>query len=135
MEVETKKMVFWHKKSRQLFIDKSGHRDRKKNAEFGSCFAQEIAEGQLPEGREPAVASLSKIIHSGFVYEFNEESVDYLLMRENLECLVEDNEFLCSAFSCSQQSGAALGKCTDNSDQLAPCTPSALSKKRCTSDH
>lgn len=117
-----------------MFIDKSGHRDQKTNIEFGSCFAQEIAEGLMPEGRELAAANLSRIIHIRFTYEFKEEVMDYLLVRENLKFLMEDDEFLNSAFSCSGKSHAALGKRTFNSLQLAPSTPLALCKKQCKSE-
>ena len=60
--------------------------------------------------------------------------MDYLLARENLEFLMEDNEFLNSAFSCSGKSRAALGKRTFNSLQLVPSTPLALCKKQCKSE-
>ena len=125
VEVETKKLVFWNKNSKQLIIDRSGYGDRKTNFEFGSCFAQVISEGLLPEGRELAVANLSRIIHLGFLYEFKEDSVDHLLVHENLKLFMEDTEFLDSLFVVTKQSGKRIVK----SELIAPSTPFPKCKK------
>ncbi|POO03753.1 Histidine kinase-like ATPase, C-terminal domain containing protein [Trema orientale] len=129
VKVETKKLVLWDKNSKCLVIDRSGYEDRKNNIEFGSCFAQEISEGLVPEGRELAVAGLSRIIHMGFMYEFKEDSVDYLLVKENLELFVEDIEFLGAAFMGTKQSV----KRTVKSEHVAPSTPLPPCKKLCRS--
>ncbi|PON65581.1 hypothetical protein PanWU01x14_115930 [Parasponia andersonii] len=107
---------------------KSSYEDRKTNIEFGSCFAQEIS-GLLPERRELAVASLRRIIHMGFMYEFKEDSVDYLLVKENLELFVEDIEFLGAAFMGTKQSV----KRTVKSEHVAPSTPLPPCKLLCRS--
>ncbi|KAF4379461.1 hypothetical protein G4B88_024446 [Cannabis sativa] len=120
VKAEAKKMVFWDKKSKQLIIDKSGYENRKSSAEFASCFAQEISEGMLPEARATVVDSLSRIIHMGFMYEFKEDSVDYLLVRENLVMLSEDIKFV----------GSVFGQV--NLEEMAPFTPlPPPSKKLC----
>ncbi|XP_062118267.1 uncharacterized protein LOC133831877 [Humulus lupulus] len=124
VKAEAKKMVFWDKSSKQLIIDKSGYENRRSSAEFASCFAQEISQGLLPEGRAFIVDSLSRIIHMGFMYEFKEDSVDYLLVRENLEILNEDDKFLASAFLAAKQSGK-------RTEEVVPNTPLTPCKKVC----
>uniref|UniRef100_A0A803NWD8 Sacsin n=1 Tax=Cannabis sativa TaxID=3483 RepID=A0A803NWD8_CANSA len=127
VKAETKKMVFWDRSSKQLIVDESGYENRRSSIEFASCFAQEISEGLLLEGRACAVSSLSRIIHMGFVYEFKEDSVDYLLVRENLKMLNEDNEFLGSAFLATKQYGKRAARV--KSEKMSPFTPSC--KKSC----
>ncbi|XVE95086.1 hypothetical protein REPUB_Repub02eG0066000 [Reevesia pubescens] len=122
LESSRKKMVLWDRNSHRLLLDGSGFEDRKTNIEFVSAFAQEIAEGLLSLGKADAIGSLSKLVQIGFMFDYKEDAVDFLLIKENLELFVEDAEFLNDAF----------GKRTHpRSDQLGPLTPIPSSKKRC----
>ncbi|KAL5558726.1 hypothetical protein UlMin_034937 [Ulmus minor] len=129
VKVETTKMVFWEKNAGQLLICKSCYKDRKINIDFGSCFAQEIAEGLLPKENKYAAPNLSKIIHLGFMYDFKQDAVDHLLRKENLEFYMEDNEFL-DAYPGSGLTSGSLGKRRSQPKQLGTPTPLASSKKR-----
>ncbi|OMO50900.1 hypothetical protein CCACVL1_30168 [Corchorus capsularis] len=122
LEARRTKMVFWDRSSHRLFLDRSGFEDRKTNIEFASSFAQEVADGVLSQGPADAIYNLSKLLQIGFMFEFKEDAVKFLLIKENLELFVEDTEFL----------NAEFGKRTHpRSEQLGPLTPVPSSKKRC----
>ncbi|XVE70251.1 hypothetical protein DITRI_Ditri10aG0057500 [Diplodiscus trichospermus] len=78
---------------------KSGFEDQKTSIEFVSAFAQEIAEGLLSQGQADAIDSLSKLIQIGFMFEYKEDAIEFLLIKENLELFVEDIEFLTAIFA------------------------------------
>ncbi|OMO57453.1 hypothetical protein COLO4_35378 [Corchorus olitorius] len=121
LEVRRTKMVFWDRRSHRLILDRSGFGDRKTNIEFVSSFAQEISEGVLSKGPTDAINDLSKLLQIGLMFDFKEDAVEFLLMKENLELFVADTEFL----------NAEFGKQTHpRSEQLGPLTPIPSSKKR-----
>lgn len=67
-----------------------------KGEEFVYSFADELA-----QGKPTAADTLSNIIQIGFMFDFNESEVDFLLMKHNLELLVADVQFLDYAFPAS----------------------------------
>ncbi|KAF6136735.1 hypothetical protein GIB67_020057 [Kingdonia uniflora] len=98
MEVKTRRLVIWEKKSLMLFVRNLSFEDRKRNIEFVTCFAHAVSEGLLVKEKGDLIDMLSKIIQMGFMFDFKDEAVEFLLTRENLELYEEDNEFLTSAF-------------------------------------
>uniref|UniRef100_A0A803N2I5 Uncharacterized protein n=1 Tax=Chenopodium quinoa TaxID=63459 RepID=A0A803N2I5_CHEQI len=122
--VESRKLVHWNKESCMLLIDKSSSGNRKLTTEFGSYFSQELAEGLLARERSVAVSDLRMMIQLGFDYEFEQLSVDFLLTRENLELLLEDEKFLNDVFPFEQLE--ADGSCK----RICPSTPLPSSKKQ-----
>ncbi|KAK9939066.1 hypothetical protein M0R45_015775 [Rubus argutus] len=93
-EVEKLKLVQWEKGSKRLLIHKPAFEEGKANLEFVSSFADELAQGLLAQEAN----TLSKIIQMAFMFDFNEKEVDFLLMKENLQLLVEDEQFLAAVF-------------------------------------
>ncbi|OMO50899.1 hypothetical protein CCACVL1_30167 [Corchorus capsularis] len=121
LEAQSNMMVFWDRISHRLIMDRSCFEDGKTNIEFVSCFAKEIAEGVLSQEQADAVYKLSKLLQIGFMYEFKEDAVNFLLIEENLELFVEDTEFLNTKF----------GKRTHARSELGPLTLIPCSKKQC----
>ncbi|KAM5569728.1 hypothetical protein ABKV19_016972 [Rosa sericea] len=103
VEVEKLKLVLWEKDSKRLFIDKSGYDGGKSDLEFVTSFANELAQGLLAQARPAAAHALSRIIQMAYIYGFNENEVEFLLMTENLELFVEDKKFLDEAYPVSQK--------------------------------
>ncbi|XP_074280401.1 uncharacterized protein LOC141605501 [Silene latifolia] len=124
LEVESQKLVHWELKSDSLFIEKSSYKNRKLSMKFGSYFSQELAEGLLSQEKSPAVNDLQKIIQLGLVYDFEEDAVEFLITRENLELVSEDERFLDSAFPSDQPLVEA-----GSSKRFCPLTPMPRSKK------
>ncbi|CAI9283736.1 unnamed protein product [Lactuca saligna] len=73
----------------------SGH---KNVIEYASHFAEEIAEGVLWDNEE-LVPDLCKLIRLGFLLEFDEEAVEFLMKIKNLQIFLEDHDYLTSTFS------------------------------------
>ncbi|KAF5197826.1 ATP/DNA binding protein [Thalictrum thalictroides] len=92
-------MIRWERETSKLFSQKierlSGQKDR---IQFATYFAQAIAEGLLWE-KEDRIAELSELIKLGWLLDFEEEAIAFLLKTKNLQIFMEDEEFLKSAFS------------------------------------
>ncbi|PIA50962.1 hypothetical protein AQUCO_01100048v1 [Aquilegia coerulea] len=99
INVTSCEMIRWERESSKIFIQKlerlSGQKDR---IQFATYFAQAIAEGLLWE-KEDRIAELSELIKLGWLLEFEEEAITFLLKTKNLQIFMEDEEFLKSAFS------------------------------------
>ncbi|GAB4852424.1 hypothetical protein Ancab_016619 [Ancistrocladus abbreviatus] len=123
--VESKKVVHWNKKSNCLVIDRESYTSSMTGVVFASWFAQEITEGLLPEERTDAVNSLRNLIQMGFPSQFEENSVDFLLTRENIELSLEDEEFLIAAFSLGKEQHVSSLEKYDSTwtVQFCPSTP------------
>ncbi|XP_068308008.1 uncharacterized protein [Pyrus communis] len=131
VEVEKLKLVLWEKDSQRLLMDKSGYENGKDDLEFVTSFADELAQGLLAQAKPTAADTLSKIIQIGFMFHFNENEVDFLLMKQNLERLVEDVAFLDSAFLSSEGPSRVYRKRASKKLELvAPSTPMLSGKKR-----
>ncbi|KAI3820645.1 hypothetical protein L1987_08193 [Smallanthus sonchifolius] len=100
VNVEAKRMICWDKHNSKLFMQKRERGGGHKNViEYASHFGEVIAEGVLWEN-EDAVPRLSELIRLGFLLEFDEEAVDFLMKTKNLQIFLEDHDYLSSTFLC-----------------------------------
>jgi len=129
LQAEAVKLVHWDKKSQRLFVDWSFSENLRARAEFVNFFAVEIAEGLLPHERPAVVNDLRNLIQTGFLLEFREDAVQFLLTRENIEVPVEDEEFLCATLTAAdgkRASGPPKRPCAEGtSSTFSPLTPVA----------
>ncbi|CAN6583023.1 unnamed protein product [Malus baccata var. baccata] len=131
VEVKKQKLVLWEKDSQRLLIDKSGYEGRRNDLEFVTSFAIELAQELLAAAKPTAADKLSKLIQMGFMFDFSEGEVDFLLMNENLELFVEDEQFLNAAFDTSGELGRVYEKRSGTKlEQLGPSTSMPLCKKQ-----
>ena len=65
--------------------------------EYASNFGEVIADGVLWENAE-LVPHLSELIRLGYLVDFEEEEVDFLLKIKNLQIFKEDQDYLSSTF-------------------------------------
>ncbi|KMT19054.1 hypothetical protein BVRB_1g014530 [Beta vulgaris subsp. vulgaris] len=126
LEREVVKLVHWDKRNQLLFIDGAFIKYKKASAEFVNIFAAEIAAGLLQEDITSVVNDLRNLIQMGFLFEFQEHSVQFMLTIENIEVLVEDEEFLAAAFPVARGSSASgiRKRASTQREVLAPLTPS-----------
>ncbi|CAL5327466.1 unnamed protein product [Camellia sinensis] len=98
LKKEVKPMIRWERESKKLFtvkMDRSGgHRSI---IEYATCFSEAISEGLLWE-KEDHICELAELIKLGFVLEFNEEAIEFLMKTKNLQLFLEDGRFISSAF-------------------------------------
>ncbi|CAL5375334.1 unnamed protein product [Camellia sinensis] len=98
LKKEVKPMIRWERESKKLFtvkMDRSGgHRSI---IEYATCFSEAISEGLLWE-KEDHICELAELIKLGFVLEFNEEAIEFLMKTKNLQLFLEDDRFISSAF-------------------------------------
>ncbi|XP_042520174.1 uncharacterized protein LOC122093769 [Macadamia integrifolia] len=99
VNVEVSQLIRWERASSRLFIQKtytpSGH---KANIEFATYFSKVISEGLLWE-KEDQISGLSELIKLGFLLEFEEEAIKFLMKTKNMQLLLEDEEFLASVLT------------------------------------
>lgn len=100
INVESKRMIRWDKQNSKFFMKKmerpiSGY---KNVIEYASHFGEVIADGVLWENEE-LVPDLSELIRLGFMVEFDDEAIEFLLKIKNLEVFLEDENYLASTFS------------------------------------
>ncbi|KAH0688120.1 hypothetical protein KY284_018673 [Solanum tuberosum] len=99
LNVEVSRMICWERKSSKIFLqklDKSG--GYKSKLEYATYFSEVVAEGILKE-KEDFVPQLAELIKLGFILEFDEAAIEFLMKTENLQIFLEDEEFLSSAFT------------------------------------
>ncbi|KAI3688637.1 hypothetical protein L2E82_46363 [Cichorium intybus] len=102
VDVEPRRMIRWDKHHSKLFMQKMKRSSGHKNVmEYAFHFAEEIAEGVLWENEE-LVPDLSELIRLGYLVEFEEEEVEFLMKMKNLQIFVEDQVYLSSTFSSSK---------------------------------
>ncbi|XP_058192257.1 uncharacterized protein LOC131309672 [Rhododendron vialii] len=98
LKAEAKPMIRWEKDSKRLFVknlDRSGgHRS---NIEYATYFSEAIARGLLWE-KEDSIDQLAELIKLGFLVEFDECAIGFLMKTKNLQLFLEDDRFLSSAF-------------------------------------
>ncbi|OVA09627.1 hypothetical protein BVC80_9101g156 [Macleaya cordata] len=99
LNVEVSRMIRWERENMKLFTQKmdrssSGH---KANIEYATYFSEVIAEGLLWE-KADQIAGLSELIKLGWLLDFEEAAISFLLKTTNLQLFFEDEEFLNSAF-------------------------------------
>ncbi|KAJ8453361.1 hypothetical protein Cgig2_008245 [Carnegiea gigantea] len=127
IKAEAVKFVHWDKKSQRLFVDWSFSENPRASAEFVNFFAVEIAEGLLPHERPAVVNDLRNLIQTGFLLEFQEDAVQFLLTRENIEVPLEDDEFLSATLNVAYgKHGAGPAKRPSaEGASFSPLTPEA----------
>ncbi|KAM3381544.1 hypothetical protein P3S68_007117 [Capsicum galapagoense] len=97
LNVKVSRMMCWERESSKIFLqklDKSG--GYKGKLEYATYFSEVVAEGILRE-KEDYVPQLAELIKLGFILEFDEEAVGFLMKTNNLQIFLEDEEFLSSA--------------------------------------
>ncbi|KAJ0578478.1 putative histidine kinase/HSP90-like ATPase superfamily [Helianthus annuus] len=98
--VEAKRMIRWDKQNSKLFMQKREESGGQKSVIEHAChFGEVIAEGMLWENEE-VVPQLSELIRLGFLVEFDEEAIEFLMKMKNLQIYLEDHDYLSSIFSC-----------------------------------
>ncbi|KAI3874739.1 hypothetical protein MKX03_012276 [Papaver bracteatum] len=100
LKVEVSQMIRWERENMKLFTQKvdrstSGH---KENIAYATYFSEVIAEGLLWE-KADQIAALSELIKLGWLLDFEEEAISFLLKSKNLQLCYEDEEFVKSAFA------------------------------------
>ncbi|KAK9117633.1 hypothetical protein Sjap_016580 [Stephania japonica] len=99
VERNASRKIRWDRETSILFtqcMDRSSkHKD---NIEFATYFSQVVAEGLLWDNEE-RIEELSELIKLGWLLEFEEEAIGFLMKSKNLQLFMEDEEFLQSAFS------------------------------------
>ncbi|KAL7602647.1 hypothetical protein Lser_V15G21277 [Lactuca serriola] len=99
VDVEPRRMIRWDKQLSKLYMQKMERSSGHKNViEYASHFAEEIAEGVLWDNEE-LVPDLCELIRLGFLLEFDEEAVEFLMKIKNLQIFLEDHDYLTSTFS------------------------------------
>ncbi|MCL7031774.1 hypothetical protein MKW94_008115 [Papaver nudicaule] len=100
LKVEVSRMIRWERENMKLFTQKvdrssSGH---KENISYATNFSEVIAEGLLWE-KADQIAGLCELIKLGWLLDFEEEAMGFLLKTKNMELCYEDEEFIKSAFA------------------------------------
>ncbi|KAI3887823.1 hypothetical protein MKW92_035197 [Papaver armeniacum] len=100
LKVEVSQMIRWERENMKLFTQKvhrstSGH---KENIAYASYFSEVIAEGLLWE-KADYIAGLCELIKLGWLLDFEDAAISFLLKRKNLQLCYEDEEFIKSAFA------------------------------------
>ncbi|KAI3820646.1 hypothetical protein L1987_08194 [Smallanthus sonchifolius] len=100
LNVEAKRMIRWDKQNSKLFMQKMEEGGGQKSIiEYASHFAEVVAEGMLWENEE-LVPELCELIRLGYLVEFDEEAIEFLMKMKNLQVFLEDHDYLSSIFSC-----------------------------------
>nr|GEW54658.1 DNA binding,ATP binding protein [Tanacetum cinerariifolium] len=96
INAEEIRMIHWDKLNNKFFLHKLDRSSSYKNVmTYASHFSEVIADGMLCENEEH-VTELSELIRSGFLVEFDEEAVDFLMKTKKLEILTEDHDYISS---------------------------------------
>ncbi|CAA3009531.1 Hypothetical predicted protein [Olea europaea subsp. europaea] len=99
INVSARRMMRWEREKSVFFmqkVDKSG--GYKNVLEFATYFAEVISEGLLWD-KEDHIQQLAELIKLGFILEFDEAAIGFLMKTKNLQIFLEDEEFLSSSFS------------------------------------
>ncbi|KAL3512559.1 hypothetical protein ACH5RR_025276 [Cinchona calisaya] len=98
LDVKTSRMIRWERPNSKFFLQKLDKSPGHKNVlEYATYFAEVVSEGILWE-KEDYVHQLADLIKLGFIMEFDEAAIGFLMKTKNLEIFLEDEEFLSSAF-------------------------------------
>nr|XP_017217484.1 PREDICTED: uncharacterized protein LOC108195062 [Daucus carota subsp. sativus] len=98
LTVKAKQMLRWERQISKLFVQKlDKHGGHKNFMEYVSQFSEVVAGGWLWED-EVQMHQLADLIRMGFLVEFNEEAIMYLMKTKNLQVFLEDEELLSSTF-------------------------------------
>ncbi|XP_058226463.1 uncharacterized protein LOC131335221 [Rhododendron vialii] len=95
---EARRMIRWERESKKFFTQKMDRSDGHRSViEYAMCLSEAISEGLLWE-KEDHMPQLAELIKLGFLVEFNEDAIEFLMKTMNLQLFLEDETFLSSAF-------------------------------------
>ncbi|XP_052175341.1 uncharacterized protein LOC127790096 isoform X2 [Diospyros lotus] len=98
LKAEATPMIRWERENKELFAQKmnrsGGHRSI---IEYATSFSEVISAGLLWEN-EDQMHQLAELIKLGFLLEFDEQAIGFLMKTKNLQLFAEDERFLSSAF-------------------------------------
>jgi sacsin len=93
--VKGRRMFRWKREERKLYVQKSeGGTTR---MELATCFGEEISHVLLYE-RVDLIPSLTELLRIGFLVDFAEDEIEFLMRTKNLQLSSEDVDFLLDAF-------------------------------------
>ncbi|XP_010550746.1 PREDICTED: uncharacterized protein LOC104821528 [Tarenaya hassleriana] len=102
LSVKAEQMIRWDREKAVVYAQKmersSSSVGKKKLLEYATCFAEVIAKGVMWE-REDLIGKLSELIKMGYLLEFDEEAVQFLMKSKNLQVYEEDEKLISDAFS------------------------------------
>nr|XP_043638568.1 uncharacterized protein LOC122609685 [Erigeron canadensis] len=99
VNVEAPRMIRWDKQNFKFYMQRMERSSGYKSVfEYATHFAEVIADGVLWENAE-LVPQLSELIRLGFLVEFDEEAIEFLMKTKNLQLFLEDQDFISSIFS------------------------------------
>ncbi|CAI9773837.1 unnamed protein product [Fraxinus pennsylvanica] len=99
MNVSARKLMRWDREKSKFFMQKMDKSGGHKNVlERATYFCEVISEGFLWD-EEDHTQKLAELIKLGFIMEFDEAAIEFLMKTKNLQIFLEDEEFLSSAFS------------------------------------
>ncbi|CAO2826957.1 unnamed protein product [Amaranthus hypochondriacus] len=95
---KTSQIVRWEREKSEFFYQKLDRTKGWKNVvEYATKFSEVVSQGLIWQ-EEDQIYTLSELIKLGFLVEFDENAVTYLMKSKNLQLFQEDQEFLSSAF-------------------------------------
>ncbi|KAB1217507.1 hypothetical protein CJ030_MR4G028388 [Morella rubra] len=98
VKVKSSRTIRWDREASKFFAVKLDRSCGYKNIiEYATYFSEAISEGLLWENID-YIGALSELIKLGFMVEFNEEAVEFLMKSRNLQIFMEDEDFLASSF-------------------------------------
>lgn len=98
LETEAKLVIRWERQSGKIMAMKMDKSRRNRNMiEYATYFSKVISEGLLWDN-ESWIEPLAELIKMGFLVEFDEEAIAFLLKSKNLELFEEDLNFISSVF-------------------------------------
>ena len=97
LKVEASRMIRWERDDSKFYTQKMDRSSgRKCMIEYATYFSKVISEGVLWEN-EDHICQLAELIKLGFVLEFDEDAIGFLMKSKNLQIYLEDEELLSSA--------------------------------------
>uniref|UniRef100_A0A0E0J2C0 Sacsin/Nov domain-containing protein n=1 Tax=Oryza nivara TaxID=4536 RepID=A0A0E0J2C0_ORYNI len=97
VSVKASRMLRWGRDNSKLYMQRcdqeTSHRGK---IEFATYFADEISQGLLFE-MEDHIPELTELVKFGYLLDFQDSAVEFLLKSKNLQLFPEDEEFLDSA--------------------------------------
>ncbi|GFZ08017.1 ATP/DNA binding protein [Actinidia rufa] len=98
LKAEARPMIRWERESKKFFTQKMDRSDGPRSIiEYATYFSEAISKGLLWEHEDP-IYQLTGLIKLGFLLEFDEEAIGFLMKFKNLQLFLEDYLFLSSAF-------------------------------------
>ncbi|XP_066335490.1 uncharacterized protein [Miscanthus floridulus] len=97
--VKGRRIFRWERENRKLYMQRSdGPQGRITRMEMATSFGEEISQGLLYE-RVDLIPTLTDLLKVGFLVDFDEDEVEFLLRTKNLQLFSEDEDFIMGSFS------------------------------------